>query len=39
MARIITRWIPDALYEIHVDNVGDAKEHLTFQFQFTNTLS
>ncbi|MEO5641525.1 MAG: DUF4331 domain-containing protein [Sphingomicrobium sp.] len=29
---------PDAIYEIHVDNVGDAKEHLTFQFKFTNTL-
>ncbi len=29
---------PDALYEIHVDNVGDAVENLTFQFQFTNTL-
>lgn len=29
---------PDALYEIHVDNVGDAMEHLTFQFQFTNSL-
>ncbi|MBI3415236.1 MAG: DUF4331 domain-containing protein [Verrucomicrobia bacterium] len=28
---------PDALYEIHVDNDGDAKEDLTFQFQFTNT--
>lgn len=28
---------PNALYEIHVDNVGDAKEHLTFQFKFTNT--
>ena len=27
----------NALYEIHVDNVGDAKEHLTFQFRFTNT--
>jgi hypothetical protein len=24
----------DALYEIHVDNNGDAKEDLTFQFQF-----
>ena len=23
---------PNALYEIHVDNVGDGKEHLTFQF-------
>jgi len=29
---------PDALYEIHIDNLGDAMEHLTFQFQFTNTL-
>ena len=29
---------PDAIYEIHIDNVGDAKEHLTFQFKFTNTL-
>ncbi|MBC7727866.1 MAG: DUF4331 domain-containing protein [Microbacteriaceae bacterium] len=29
---------PDALYEIHVDNVGDAKEHLTFQFRFKNEL-
>lgn len=30
---------PDAVYEIHVDNVGDAKEHLTFQFKFANTLA
>jgi hypothetical protein len=29
---------PDALYEIHIDNNGDAKEDLTFQFRFTNTL-
>ncbi|MEG3154579.1 DUF4331 domain-containing protein [Sphingomonas sp. RB1R13] len=29
---------PDAIYEIHVDNAGDAKEHLTFQFKFTNSL-
>ena len=29
---------PDAIYEIHVDNAGDAKEHLTFQFKFTNAL-
>ncbi|MGI4879798.1 MAG: DUF4331 domain-containing protein, partial [Janthinobacterium lividum] len=29
---------PDAIYEVHVDNVGDAAEHLTFQFKFTNTL-
>ena len=27
----------NGLYEIHVDNVGDAKEHLTFQFPFKNT--
>lgn len=27
---------PDALYEIEIDNQGDAKEHLTFQFRFTN---
>ena len=27
----------NALYEIHFDNVGDAKEHITFQFRFTNT--
>jgi hypothetical protein len=29
---------PDALYEIHIDNNGDAKEDLTFSFKFTNTL-
>ncbi|HEY4187233.1 MAG TPA: DUF4331 domain-containing protein [Polyangia bacterium] len=29
---------PNALYEIHVDNSGDAQEDLTFQFRFTNTL-
>ncbi|MEO7854438.1 MAG: DUF4331 domain-containing protein, partial [Rubrivivax sp.] len=29
---------PNALYEIHVDNNGDAKEDLTFQFRFTNAL-
>ena len=28
---------PDALYEIHVDNNGDAKEDITFQFRFKNT--
>ncbi len=27
-----------ALYEIHIDNDGDAKEDLTFQFRFKNTL-
>jgi hypothetical protein len=30
---------PDALYEIHIDNVGDARAHLTFQFRFKNTVS
>jgi hypothetical protein len=28
-----------ALYEIHVDNDGDAAENLTFQFRFTNRLA
>jgi len=28
---------PEALYEIHIDNNGDAKEDLTFQFRFQNT--
>lgn len=27
----------NGLYEIHFDNVGDAKEHLTFQFRFKST--
>jgi hypothetical protein len=27
-----------ALYEIHVDNDGDARENLTFQFRVTNSL-
>lgn len=30
---------PNALYEIHIDNNGDAKEDLTFQFRFKNQLS
>jgi len=29
---------PDALYEIHVDNNGDAKEDITFQFRFQTVL-
>ncbi len=29
---------PNALYEIHVDNNGDAVEDITFQFRFTNSL-
>lgn len=28
---------PNALYEIEVDNQGDAHEHITYQFRFTNT--
>ncbi len=28
-----------ALYEIHIDNDGDAKENLTFQFRFDNRLA
>jgi hypothetical protein len=27
---------PDALYEIHIDNDGDAREDITFQFRFNN---
>jgi hypothetical protein len=30
---------PDALYEIEIDNDGDARENLTFQFRFTNKLA
>ena len=30
---------PNALYEIHIDNNGDAQEDLTFQFRFKNTLA
>ena len=29
---------PNALYEIHIDNNGDAREDITFQFRFKNTL-
>lgn len=29
---------PDAIYEIHVDNTGDAVEDMTFQFKFNNVL-
>ena len=28
----------NALYEIHIDNDGDAKEDITFQFRFKNAL-
>ena len=30
---------PKAMYEIHIDNNGDGKEDLTFQFRFTSTLA
>ncbi len=30
---------PEALYEIHVENSGDAVEDITFQFRFTNALN
>jgi hypothetical protein len=30
---------PNALYEIHVDNNGDAMEDITFQFRFQNKLN
>ena len=30
---------PDALYEIHIDNDGDAVEDITFQFDFTQKLN
>ncbi len=29
---------PDGLYEIHIDNDGDAVENLTYSFRFTNSL-
>lgn len=29
---------PEAVYEIHIDNNGDAKEDLTFSFKFENNL-
>ena len=29
---------PNALYEIHIDNNGDAKKDLTFQFRFQNNF-
>lgn len=30
---------PNAQYEIHIDNNGDAKEDITFQFRFQNKLN
>jgi hypothetical protein len=30
---------PEALYEIHIDNDGDAREDITFQFRFQTPLT
>jgi Domain of unknown function (DUF4331) len=30
---------PNALYEIHIDNNGDAREDITFQFRFQNKFN
>lgn len=30
---------PDAIYEIHIDNDGNAAEDITYQFRFTNVLA
>ena len=30
---------PEALYEIHLDNTGDAKQDITFQFRFQTSLA
>src|SRR5215472_14124059 len=29
------RFSDDVLYQIHIDNVGDAKDHIIYQFRFT----
>jgi hypothetical protein len=29
------RFSDDVLYQIHIDNVGDAKDHIVYQFRFT----
>jgi hypothetical protein len=33
------RFDPTALYELHVDNDGDAKDDVTYQFRFKTTVS
>ena len=33
-----TMWDDKALYEIHIDNDGDGREDITYQFNFTNLL-
>lgn len=32
------RFGTDVLYEIHLDNVGDAQDHISFQFQFYDKI-
>jgi hypothetical protein len=32
------RFGDDVLYEIHVDNVGDAQDHISFQFRFNTVV-
>lgn len=32
------RFGDDVLYEIHVDNVGDAQDHISFQFRFNTKI-
>lgn len=29
----------DVIYELHVDNVGDAKSHITYRFKFSTTIN
>ena len=36
--QLLHAWIPNAVYEIMIDNNGDAIEDLTFQFEAINTL-
>ncbi|HUS16895.1 MAG TPA: DUF4331 domain-containing protein [Chloroflexia bacterium] len=33
------RFGDDIMYEIHVDNVGDAQSHITYQFRFTTQIA
>ena len=33
------RFGDDVLYEVHVDNVGDAQSHITYQFKFSTQLA
>ncbi len=33
------RFGDDVLYELHLDNVGDAQDHVSFQFRFNTTIT